>query len=203
MRHQGKITSWNDDKGFGFITPTGGGNPVFVHIKSLKNRRRPVGDEIVTYELETDTKGRVQAGSVSFIGERLSSPASGGRSNLSIIWTAAFLAFVTAAAFSGKLPIAILGLYLIASAIAFIAYALDKAAARHDRWRTQESTLHVFALIGGWPGALAAQRLLRHKSRKQSFQTVFWITVLLNCGALGWLISSSGAAVLHSIFGAA
>lgn len=52
MRYQGKITNWKDDKGFGFITPNGGENQVFVHIKSFANRqRRPVGDEIVTYEL--------------------------------------------------------------------------------------------------------------------------------------------------------
>jgi uncharacterized membrane protein YsdA (DUF1294 family) len=116
---------------------------------------------------------------------------------------AAFLVFVAGTAFSGKLPVAVLELYLIASAVAFIAYFLDKSAARKDQWRTQESTLHIFALAGGWPGALAAQRLLRHKSRKQSFQIVFWVTVVLNCGALGWLFTPEGAGELRSILGAA
>jgi uncharacterized membrane protein YsdA (DUF1294 family) len=89
-----------------------------------------------------------------------------------------------------------------ASAAAFLVYALDKSAARNDRWRTQESTLHMFGLIGGWPGALAAQGLLRHKSKKQSFQVVFWATVVANCGALGWLFSPSGSSALRSILGA-
>jgi uncharacterized membrane protein YsdA (DUF1294 family) len=93
--------------------------------------------------------------------------------------------------------------YLGASAVAFLAYALDKSAARHDRWRTQETTLHIFGLIGGWPGALAAQELLRHKSKKQSFQVVFWATVVANCSALGWLFSPSGSITLRSILGAA
>jgi uncharacterized membrane protein YsdA (DUF1294 family) len=63
--------------------------------------------------------------------------------------------------------------------------------------------LHLFALVGGWPGALAAQRLLRHKARKLSFQVLFWATVLLDCGALGWLFSPAGSAALRHILGAA
>ena len=110
-----------------------------------------------------------------------------------------FLVFVAGAVFAGKLPIAVLGLYCTASVVAFVAYALDKSAARNDRWRTQESTLHLFALVGGWPGALAAQRLLRHKSRKRSFQIVFWGTVVINCGILGWLFSASGTRALRTV----
>jgi uncharacterized membrane protein YsdA (DUF1294 family)/cold shock CspA family protein len=202
MRHQGKITRWKDDQGFGFITPNGGGNKVFVHVKSFRNRqRRPAEKEIVTYELKTDAKGRAQADSVAFIGERMPSTNSPGRGNASIILAAAFLILAGAAAFAGKLPFTILGLYLVASAATFIAYALDKSAARNDQRRTPENTLHLFALAGGWPGALAAQGLLRHKSSKQSFQIAFWITVILNCAALAWLFSTSGAAVLRLIPG--
>jgi len=204
MRFQGKITNWKDDQGFGFITPNGGGNQVFVHIKSFANRqRRPIGNEIVTYELKTDAKGRAKAASVAFLGERVPSVTSSGRSNISLILAAAFLVFVAGTAFSGKLPVAVLELYLIASAVAFVAYFLDKSAARKDQRRTQESTLHIFALVGGWPGALAAQRLLRHKSRKQSFQIVFWVTAVLNCGALGWLFTPEGAGGFRSILDAA
>ena len=204
MRYKGKITNWKDDQGFGFIAPNGGGKEVFVHIKSFANRqRRPVVNEIVTYELEADADGRALAKSVAFAGERVPSATSSGRSNVSLILAAAFLVFVTGSAFVGKLPFAVLGLYLIASALAFVAYALDKSAARNDQWRTNEGALHLFALVGGWPGALAAQRLLHHKSKKRSFQIVFWATVVLNCGTLGWLYSSSGAGAIRSILGAA
>ena len=65
--------------------------------------------------------------------------------------------------------------------------------------RGRASTLHLFALVGGWPGELAAQRLLRHKSRKQEFQRVFWLTVFGNCVALGWLTTDRGAALLRSV----
>lgn len=210
MRYQGKITDWKDDKGFGFITPNGGDQRVFVHIKSFSNRQqRPVGNEIVTYELTHDTKGRAQANSVAFVGMRKAPADRSGQttplvfSNTPLILTTAFLAFVAGSAFVGKLPMAVLWVYLAASLVAFTAYALDKSAARNDRWRTKENTLHLFALAGGWPGALAAQRLLRHKSSKQSFQVAFWVTVVLNCCVLAWFFSSSGAEALRSMLGTA
>ena len=204
MRHQGKISNWKDDKGFGFITPNDGKDQVFVHIKSFANRqRRPAGNEIVTYEPKTDANGRTQAVAVAFIGERLPAAIAPARRNVSLILAAIFLAFVAASGLVGKLPFAVFWLYIVASFLAFVAYAFDKSAARNEQWRTKESTLHLFALAGGWPGALAAQRLLRHKSRKQSFQLVFWFTVVLNCSGLAWLFSSSGARAVRSLLGAA
>ena len=205
MRYQGKITNWKDDQGFGFITPNGGGKQVFVHIKAFANRqRRPVGSEIVTYQLKTDARGRAQAENVAFVGERVQSSTTSGRSNIRLIFAAAFVVFVAVLAFAGKLPFAVFGLYVVISIVVFIVYALDKSAARKNQWRTPENTLHLLALIGGWPGALAAQKLLHHKSSKQSFQAVFWVTVVLNCGILGWLFfSASGAdalrAILHAV----
>lgn len=68
MRYQGRITSWKDDQGFGFINMNGSSHQVFVHINAFKNRgRRPAGNEIVTYELEVDQKGRERAKNVAFV----------------------------------------------------------------------------------------------------------------------------------------
>lgn len=202
MRHEGRMIKWNDDRGFGFITPNGGGQQVFVHIKSFTNRRRrPVENEIVSYELNTDAKGRTQADRVVFVSERTSSDAASGWSIILILFATGFVAFVAGSAFVGKLPLAVSGLYMAASTVAFIAYALDKSAAKNDQWRTPETTLQVFGLLGGWPGALVAQRLLRHKSRKLSFQITFWTTVVLNCSALGWLFTPTGAEALRAILG--
>jgi uncharacterized membrane protein YsdA (DUF1294 family)/cold shock CspA family protein len=204
VRYQGKITDWNDDKGFGFITPNGGSQRVFLHIKSFSNRQqRPVRNEIVTYELTHDAKERPQASSVAFVGRRATPASPSGRANAPIILTTAFLVFVAGSVFAGKLPIAVVWIYLAASLLAFVAYALDKSAARNEQWRTRESTLHLFALAGGWPGALAAQRLLRHKTSKRSFQFAFWVTVILNCCALAGFFSSPGAEALRSMLGTA
>jgi uncharacterized membrane protein YsdA (DUF1294 family) len=98
-----------------------------------------------------------------------------------------FLGLVVALTWAGRVPGIVTLLYLAASVGAFAAYALDKAAARNGEWRTKESTLLGLGLLGGWPGALVAQTLLRHKSSKPSFQVAFWLTALLNCGVLAWL----------------
>lgn len=64
--------------------------------------------------------------------------------------------------------------YLLASVLAFGLYWHDKRSAMRRDWRTPEARLHLVELLGGWPGALLAQQLLRHKTRKLSFQLVFW-----------------------------
>jgi uncharacterized membrane protein YsdA (DUF1294 family) len=79
-------------------------------------------------------------------------------------------------------------IYLVSSAGAFVAYALDKAAAIGGVWRLPEAFLHLLGLAGGWPGALVARRLFRHKSRKASFQAAFWTVASLNSALALWLI---------------
>lgn len=101
----------------------------------------------------------------------------------------AFLLLALALAVLWKPPAWIALVYLLASAITFLVYAKDKSAARRGRWRTAESTLHLLALAGGWPGALLAQHLLRHKSAKTDFRAVFWATVVLNVAGLVFLSS--------------
>lgn len=86
-------------------------------------------------------------------------------------------------------PHLVCGLYLMASAACFAAYAIDKSAARAGRRRTPERTLLLMGLACGWPGAVLAQQWLRHKSSKASFRARFWVTVVLNVGAFAWLAS--------------
>lgn len=188
------------------MAPDGGGPSVFVHINSFSNRhRRPVGNESVTYELTSDAQGRRQGVNVAFVGDRSSSPRrtampGPGAGALGVAFV--FLAFVAGAVAAGNLPALVLYLYLAGSCVAYLAYVFDKAAARKGLWRTQESTLHFFSLIGGWPGAMLAQRTLRHKTQKRSFQVVYWITVVVNCAALGWLFTSTGVRFAEAIIGA-
>ena len=206
MRYQGKISSWKDDQGFGFVTPNGGGEPVFLHIKAFAQRgRRPVEGDIVTFEPATDAKGRTRAERVAFVEARSRVVASSGKRSggglpmLAVV----FFVFVGACALAGKLPLVVVGLYAGASLLAFVVYAWDKSAAVGGHWRTAESTLHMIALVGGWPGALVAQRVLRHKSSKASFQVTFWVTVLVNCGVLGWLLTAQGASALRVVLAGA
>ncbi|WP_258072010.1 DUF1294 domain-containing protein [Xanthomonas arboricola] len=83
-----------------------------------------------------------------------------------------------------------------------VVYRLDKSAAQRGRQRTPEATLHLIALLGGWPGALLAQALFRHKSSKAAFQLRFWITVVANVAALYWACRQAALmAALHTLLG--
>lgn len=71
-------------------------------------------------------------------------------------------------------------IYPVMSVIAFALYGHDKKRARTQGQRTPEKLLHAAELLGGWPGALVAQQIFRHKTRKVSYQGVFWLVVLLH-----------------------
>lgn len=195
MRYQGRVTSWKDEQGFGFITPNSGGKPEFVHITAFSNRqRRPIGNEIVTYEVNKDMDGKLKAERVQYIDER-EQPNDG---TLLLLFAIIFLVCMAISVFAGKLPLLVLGIYLLASGYTLIAYKLDKTAAKRSHRRTPEKTLHVLALIGGWPGAIIGQKLFRHKSKKLSFQVTFWLTIILNCAALAWLLFMDGFAFIEA-----
>ncbi len=82
----------------------------------------------------------------------------------------------------------LLTLYLAMSLLTLALYAWDKSAARAGRRRIRERTLHLFALAGGWPGALLGRRWFRHKTRKQPFRTLFWLSVVANMAVVGYLL---------------
>jgi len=117
----------------------------------------------------------------------------------SIYLSIIFSISIVAASLMNYIPINVVFVYLGASIVTYIAYAFDKSKAQRGAWRTPESTLHFFALIGGWPGAAIAQQTLRHKSQKRDFRIVFWLTVIVNCGVLAWL-TSTNSHQLMSIF---
>lgn len=97
----------------------------------------------------------------------------------------AFVAAFAVAYVVLDLPWWLPALYSVLSVIAFAAYGLDKRAARRDRPRTSEQNLLTLGLLGGWPGALVAQQVFRHKTRKRTFRRAFWRTVVLNMLLLG------------------
>jgi len=191
MRYVGRITTWKDDKGFGFITISGTKERVFVHISAFENRSlRPAEGDSLTFEIKLDEQHRANAANVRYSDEKNKiRPAENLPLSFSHFFATAYCIVLLALLILGKIPLSVLLVYLFLGAITFITYAIDKSAAQNNKWRTQESTLHIMSLMGGWLGALLAQKKLRHKSKKEEFQRIFWTTVVLNCGAFGWLLT--------------
>ena len=195
MRLTGKIINWHADKAFGFITPNGGGDKIFIHKNALTNRNRsPKINDIVSFSVVKDNQGRYCADQATFAGEKVRNKhkeqVTPPIAKLSIYLPVLFFVVLTVSYFLHYLPQKILFIYFGLSIITFFAYAFDKSKAQRGQWRTQESTLHLLALLGGWPGAAIAQQLLRHKSKKTEFRVVFWFTVVVNTAVLGWLMSA-------------
>lgn len=189
MRFGGVVKSWNDDRGFGFIEADQGGQEVFVHIKAFPARAgRPQLDQRVTFEIELNREGKKRARNVEVQRPARTAkpkqgthPAQWGTASLFAI--PAFLLVYLLVALVWRAPAWVAALYVVASVVCFAAYAADKSAAVSGRWRIAESTLLALGLAGGWPGAILAQQVLRHKSNKASFRSAFWATVVLNVAA--------------------
>ena len=186
MRFDGHIKNWNDDRGFGFIEPIHGGQEIFLHIKAIKDRSgRPQLGQAVSFEVELTSDGKKRAKNVKVT--RLVRAASPGRSSSPAQWgTASFFAipaFVVVfliVAVVWHISAWVAGLYVASSIVCFAFYAIDKSAAVAGRWRISEGTLIFLGFACGWPGAIVAQQILRHKSNKERFRSAFWGSAVLN-----------------------
>lgn len=191
----GKLVRWDDERGFGFVAPHDGGPEVFMHIKALPaSSKRPEIGEHFEFDIRV-VDGKKRA--VNARRPKAARPVR--RANPDAQWGGAsllaiplFCVLLGVLGFMWRLPRFTLVFYAGASFFTFCLYAWDKAAAQRGAWRTPESTLHLWSLLGGWPGALVAQQFLRHKSVKAEFRGVFWVTVLVNVAALVWLASPAG-----------
>ena len=190
MRLVGRISDWNEDKGYGFVTPHDGGDRAFVHIKAFQfGSRRPIDGDLISYAASKDARGRTNATDVRHAGQKIEQRKP-YRPIPRLALGVTFLVAVSLGTFFGIVPAMITVGYVLLSCVSYIMYSLDKAAAGKNMQRTPESTLHSVDLLGGWPGALIAQQQFRHKTVKASFQQIFWVAVLVNVAVVIWLVRS-------------
>jgi len=194
MRAKGRITDWNDLRGFGFVSPLHGGERVFFHVSAFPNgSRRPTEGEFVSYTLGTDERGRVCATEVSYAVRHAKRSVLRPQARRSLLIAscvaATFLGAVVLLAIVGRLWWPVVCVYIVTSVAAFYAYKHDKEAAQVSETRTNEWFLILLGLIGGWPGALVARYRFRHKTKKVVFRLGYWLSVGCNVAGLVWLIA--------------
>lgn len=207
---KGQLVTWKDDRGFGFIKASDSDEQVFLHITALKdpNRRPQVGD-VIYYQLSVEQNGKARASNASIHGvvpkpasHSLSSVTKAGTISAPRAWSGqstvatlllALLPSVGAVHFALTTANVIpLLFYPVMSVVTFYLYASDKSRAQQKQWRVPEKTLHFCELMGGWLGGFVAQQKFRHKTRKTSYQLVFWLITAFHIGFwLYWFFGKS------------
>lgn len=190
---RGKLTTWKDDKGFGFIQPEDGGKAIFLHISALDAIRRPKSGDMIRYDLVPGHRGKMQAVNARIEGVLLKTPLelsepSPYASSTTWIWmSVAFLFCFSSAVYYPLfgMNIIIVEAYIILNVLTFIIYWFDKFAAKRKQRRTPEKILHRLEWCGGWFGGFIAQQVLRHKTIKTKYQQLFWRIVAAH--VLVWL----------------
>ncbi|PIE82203.1 MAG: DNA-binding protein [Cardiobacteriales bacterium] len=180
----GNILYWNDTKGYGFIKVKGYKNNFFFHISTFAyHHRRPNrGDKVTFLAYQQNNEWQVTRVVLS---EHLSSLYSKEAQDQQILqphileaivysFIVIFFYFILVLT---SIPLALSS--LIISLLTAFLYAIDKHAAIHNKQRVPEASMHIAAMLGGWPGALIARPLLRHKTTKIRFIIFFWLSIII------------------------
>nr|WP_223159143.1 cold shock and DUF1294 domain-containing protein [Microcella alkalica] len=214
-RRTGTLARWNDDRGFGFIRPDGSGDKLFVHVSAFGPiERRPIAGDRVRFSVTTDSSGRQQATEASIDGvaraavmprsdglprDQRRTPLGHARTALDVLALGTLVTVLALGLLVWSMPAWVVVLYGGMSLASLLLYFSDKRSAAAGGWRTPESTLHLIALAGGWPGAIVGQRALHHKTVKQEFRLMFWSTVAINLLALAVLVVPLDGSPLVSV----
>lgn len=198
MRANGKIVDWDSASNSGYALAKAGGSRVFIEAKDFEDSgyKAVIGQQI-KFEISEPKRGKPIGKSIQFVGPKI---AKRKLPILGLVWGA----IVTIAGLIGwllisqALPKALIIYYGAVSVISFISYYIDKRAARKDLWRIRERTLQLWSMLGGWPGALLAQGMFRHKIRKLSFMVIFWGIVGLHLSLLFYYLTAEGEVLVRS-----
>jgi len=174
---QGIITKYHSEKGYGFIYSKEYEEHIFVHILNVTNASTLSQGQSVSFDIEKTKKG-LSAIAVVAGKKQLSSYLLFGIISLFIT-----IFIFTYLYFNSLLnPIII---YLVAlNSTTFLLYGYDKFISSREGLRIPEWNLHLLAILGGSPLALASQKIFRHKTIKSSFQLIYWFIVFVQIGVV-------------------
>lgn len=200
MRDQGRLVEWLDDQGYGFIQPNDGSKDrVFLHIKDFTRQGpRPIVGCALEYTVLPEGKGRFRAKNVTYLKasqmkasakpiQKMQQPSQ--KLDFIQIVSVVYILVLAALTLFGLLSGLTLLFISLMNAASYWFYSQDKEAATLGHRRVPENTLHLLAVLGGWPAAWLAQQKLRHKTQKQPFRRIYFCTIALNMLLILWLIS--------------
>ena len=169
-----RVIEWHADKGFGWLQF--GDKRLFLHRRDFSrfHHQPKVGEEIrfnwgLDAQCRPCAQNAVQVREVSEV------------SLMGLLLLGALLVLPAYAWLQTGWELWKLATYVCTlSLITYAMYRSDKRKARQEAWRTPEMLLHLLELAGGWPGAWVAQRRLRHKCSKTSYQFEFWLIICIH-----------------------
>ncbi|BDT67932.1 hypothetical protein os1_21110 [Comamonadaceae bacterium OS-1] len=197
MKKKGKIHHWNTSRGMGSIRSSQTGYDVLFRIKDYRGSTLPREGETVWFDEVSSVHTKPHAIGVSTVSGNADVHSTrprhyiGRRSNARPFVLLLFLWVVLGVwgVWSYRLPVWLVAAVLAVNLLTVLAYAKGLQTARNRSWRTPEPVLHLLSLLGGWPGAGLAQAVMRYRSQKPSFGTLYWCTVGLHLALLlGWLL---------------
>lgn len=183
----GVVVSFDKQRGFGFIRSNAFAEDVFVHVRAVNGGRLLTAGQRVWFSAEPSEKGlravRVEPGRVGL------APHVALAAGLAVVLTVSTLIFRLSMGWGWFMA------WMAAiNPVTLAVFAIDKRRATRGDRRISEAALLGLALIGGSPGAAVAMPLLRHKTRKKSFQLAFAavvaVQILAACG-LWWIRTGS------------
>lgn len=201
MAQHGELIEWNDERGFGFIHPDGGGPRLFVHISQIgRIATRPQLGDSVSYAIGRGRDGGPAAVNVAIAGAnpvkaralaRGSEPAPmlGRRHPTRYVLAVILAALVLVGVWAGSVPLLLLVAYAAMGVVSVAFYYDDKRQAEAGGWRTSEARLHSIDLLFGIIGGLLAQQIFRHKTAKPEFALTSYAIAFLHALLLIGFIS--------------
>lgn len=193
-RFTGVVVDWNVKRGFGFVRPDNVAerttSDLFLHINDIRNSfSAPRIGSVVSYKIQIAPDGRGRAVAVDIVG------TSGFKKRKGWDYVVVPISVLQGFAIAASSYLVLGGICLILNFVTFAAYAVDKRAAQTDNGRIAEHTLLLLGMLGGWPGGVLAQQIFRHKTRKVSFQILFWISVIINIVGICLIAMSAGSSL--------